>query len=144
MSKDIKTVETPRVHQMVLNCESVNSFGWSEFLLYLSDQGRATLRMPAGWPFDHLGPLTITQKQEWERQNAAIGPDGESPLAEVNLDDIIVQWPSGMENRFEAIDAAVFTGDAFHNEEQRQRFRLAMRRWVRALDEIEDDLAKDA
>ena len=40
-----------------------------------------------------------------------------------------------IEDWFDSIDASVFSGDAFHDENNRERALWYMRRWMRAFDQ---------
>lgn len=37
----------------------------------------------------------------------------------------------------DAVDAAVFTGDIFHDEHNRKQFRLLLERWTREMDALD-------
>jgi hypothetical protein len=43
-----------------------------------------------------------------------------------------------VEEAFEEIDAALYSGDAFYNDEERIRLRELLGRWQRKVDEIEE------
>jgi len=142
MSKDIQTFEGSRIATLILSSQSINEYGWADFLLAIDSKGQAILRMPSGWPFDRWGPLTTTQKMEWERENAALGPKGESPMAQPD-EAVVVEWPRGLEGECEGIDASMFSDDAFHDRHQRAKLRAAMKRWESAMNEIEIDQESD-
>ena len=37
----------------------------------------------------------------------------------------------------DAVDAAVFTGDTFHDEDNRKKFRVLLERWTREMDALD-------
>jgi hypothetical protein len=37
----------------------------------------------------------------------------------------------------DAVDAAVFSGDIFHDEENRKKFRVLLERWTREMDVLD-------
>jgi hypothetical protein len=37
----------------------------------------------------------------------------------------------------DAVDAAVFSGDIFHDEENRKKFRVLLERWTREMDALD-------
>lgn len=43
----------------------------------------------------------------------------------------------------DGLDANVFTGDAFHNPQDRRAFAAYLARWLRALNDIETDQAEN-
>lgn len=43
----------------------------------------------------------------------------------------------------ETIDAAIFSGDAFHDEEHRKELKALMDRWYRELDRIEQSIQEE-
>lgn len=49
----------------------------------------------------------------------------------------------GLEELCDHLDAHVFTGDAFHNKDDRERFRWFMERWTRELKSIEQSNKMD-
>jgi hypothetical protein len=38
----------------------------------------------------------------------------------------------------DAVDAAIFTGDIFHDENNRRKFRLMLERWTKEMDALDD------
>ena len=42
------------------------------------------------------------------------------------------------DEHLDAVDAAVFSGDIFHDEDNRREFRKLLERWTRELDALDD------
>lgn len=41
------------------------------------------------------------------------------------------------DEHLDAVDAAVFSGDVFHNEDNRKEFRKLLERWTREMDALD-------